>query len=132
MSYLAGLLFVFPAVVLSLSACGPSGRGARQLSENESGSTVELHTGDTLEVALSGNPTTGYQWEIASGDTKVIKWREKPEYRSDSAAVGSSGMFTFTFEAAAPGQTVLRLVYHRPFERNVPPARTFEFTVIVK
>jgi inhibitor of cysteine peptidase len=132
MSYLARLLAVVPAVVLALGACASSGRGPRQLSEKDSGSTVELRMGETLEVVLRGNPTTGYQWEIASGDTSVVKQRGKPEYRSDSAGIGSSGNFTFTFEAAAPGQTTLRLVYHRPFERNVPPARTFEITVVVR
>ncbi len=132
MSRLARLLVVVPAIVLPLGACGLSVRGPRQLSEKDSGRSVELRTGDTLEVVLSGNPTAGYQWEIASEDTNVLKRRGKPEYRSDSAAVGSGGKFIFTFEAAAPGQTVLRLVYRRPFERNVPPARTFETTAIVK
>lgn len=132
MRNLASLFVVVPAAILSLGACGPPAQGSRQFSENDSGSTVELRTGDTLKVMLGGNPTTGYQWEIASVDSNVVKQRGDPEYRSDSAAVGASGKFTFTFEAAAPGQTVLRLVYRRPFEKNVPPARTFEITAVVK
>jgi inhibitor of cysteine peptidase len=132
MRNLARLLVVVPAAVLSLRAFSTHVPGSRQFSENDSGSTVELRTGDTLAVMLSGNPTTGYQWEMASVDTNVLKQRGKPEYTSNSAAVGAGGKFIFAFEAAAPGQTVLRLVYRRPFEKNVPPASTFEITAVVK
>jgi predicted secreted protein len=36
------------------------------------------------------------------------------------------------FEAVAVGQTTLDLVYHRPWEKDVPPARTFGVTIVVK
>jgi predicted secreted protein len=46
--------------------------------------------------------------------------------------VGSGGTFIFTFEAAAPGEAALRLIYRRPFEKKAAPAEIFEVTVVVK
>ena len=116
-------------IVLSLSARGsPAGT---TLSEKDSGKTIELGVGDTLAVELEGNPTTGYLWEVASEDTTVLTL-VKDEYESDSDLAGSGGMFKFTFEAAAPGETTLLLVYRRPWEEDVDPIETFEVTVVVK
>jgi inhibitor of cysteine peptidase len=102
------------------------------LSEEDSGSTVEMQVGDTMEVVLEGNPTTGFTWETEAVDAAILNQLGEPEFESDSELVGSGGTFTFRFEAVASGQTVLTLVYHRPWETAVPPASTFEVTVIVQ
>jgi len=36
------------------------------------------------------------------------------------------------FHAIAAGTSHLKLIFHRPFEQNVPPLKTFEVTVITK
>ncbi|MEW6182112.1 MAG: protease inhibitor I42 family protein [Bacillota bacterium] len=102
------------------------------MTEKDSGRTVELQAGNTLEVVLSGKPTTGYGWEVASGDEAVIKQVGEPEYKADTARIGSDGKTTFHFKASAPGRTELKLVYRRPWEKNVPPEKTFEATVAVR
>jgi inhibitor of cysteine peptidase len=103
-----------------------------RLSEQDSGKTVELHAGDKLEVSLKGNPTTGYQWEMAAVDAAILKLVGEPEFNPDSSALGAGGKVTFRFEAVAAGQTTLQLIYHRSFEKNVPPIKTFKATVVVK
>ena len=128
------------AVTLLLSACSaapqsptPTGpASAKKIGEPDNGSTVTLHTGDQLDITLAANPTTGYQWEIAAGDAAVVKLVGGPEYAPGGSALGSGGKTTFHFEAVAPGQTTLKLIYHRPFEKNTPPVNTFEVTVVVK
>jgi len=105
------------------------------LSEEDSGTTVQLRVGDTMDVTLDGNPTTGFAWETAAVDVSVLKQLGEPEYVPDPhpvGLVGSGGRFTFRFEAVASGQTVLRLIYHRPWEKDVPPEKTFEVTVTVQ
>jgi inhibitor of cysteine peptidase len=103
-----------------------------RLSEEDAGSTVELRVGDTLEVVLDGNPTTGFLWETAAVDASVLKQLGEPEFEPDTALIGSGGKFTFRFEAAASGQTLLKLVYHRPWEKDIPPEKTFEVNVTVQ
>jgi inhibitor of cysteine peptidase len=102
------------------------------LGEKDAGRTVELRAGQALEITLPGNPTTGYLWEVASVDAAVLKAVGEPQFKADSSAVGSGGQITLRFEAASAGQTALQLIYHRSFEKDVPPAKTFEVTVVVK
>lgn len=132
-------LVVIPIAILLLSACGPSARGPIRLSEKDAGRTVELHTGDTLKVTMVEKPSTGYRWEVASGDTAILKQVGGREFRyhiiSELISIigvvgGDSGEATFHFEASASGQTVLKLVLQRP--RNIRPVQTFEVTVVVK
>jgi inhibitor of cysteine peptidase len=103
-----------------------------RLSEEDAGSTVELRVGDTMEVVLDGNPTTGFQWETVAMDTSVLKQLGEPGFEPYTALIGSGGKFTFRFEAVASGQTLLQLVYHRPWETDVPPEKTFEVNVTVQ
>lgn len=44
------------------------GSSTLTLREEDANGMVSLRVGDTLEVVLAGNPTTGYQWERESGD----------------------------------------------------------------
>ncbi len=113
-----------------IAACGaPS---ARTITEQEAGKTIEVSKGETITILLEGNPTTGYTWELASGDLSILKQVGEPAFTPDSQAAGSGGKVSLKFEAVATGKGVLQLVYHRPFEKDEPPVRTFEATVVVK
>jgi len=107
-------------------------QAAVTLSEEDAGSTVELRVGDTMEVVLDGNPTTGFSWETAAIDASVLKQLGEPGFEPYTNLIGSGGKFTFRFQAVSSGQTLLRLVYHRPWETEVPPEKTFEVTVVVQ
>ncbi len=62
------LSFIF--LIVSFSASPPV---SVKLTDNNQGRTVELCIGETLEVELRGNPTTGYVWDIASLDKEILK-----------------------------------------------------------
>lgn len=102
-----------------------------RLSESDSGKTVEVGVGDELEIVLPGTPTTGYVWEASSPDSNVLKLG-KADFITDNKAVGSGGMEVIRFHALAAGKSEVKLIFHRPFEHNVPPSKTFEVTVIIK
>lgn len=126
-------LLLVLGVTMVLSGCqNPFVTGPTQLTEKDAGRTVEMKAGDTLQVTLEGNPTTGYDWERASGDEAVLEQLGASTYKADSDLIGSGGQVTLRFEAVAAGQTTLQLVYHRPWETDEPPAETFEVTVVVK
>lgn len=103
-------------------------------NENDANSTVEMKSGDTLEITLKANPTTGYQWVITSVDSSLLI-NTDTEYKTSQTSrkiVGSGGKSIFRFKAKKSGKTDLRLIYHQPFEKNIPPVKTFQLTVIVK
>ena len=107
-------------------------QSAVTLREENAGSTAQLRVGEEMAVVLDGNPTTGFLWETEAVDASVVKKLGEPDFNPDTELLGSGGKFTFRFEAVASGQTLLRLVYHRPWETGVSPEKTFEVTVMVQ
>lgn len=121
----------FLFLVSLLAACGvPS--SSRTITEQEAGKTIEISKGETITVLLEGNPTTGYTWELASKDLSILKQVGEPAFTPDSQTAGSGGKVSLKFEAVTVGQGILQLVYHRSFEPDEPPVRTFEAIVVVK
>ena len=103
-----------------------------QIDGRAASSTVELNVGDQLAVMLKGNPTTGYLWETHAVDGAVLQPVGEADFSPDSEAMGAGGQVTLHFIALSPGQTTLQLVYHRSWEKDTPPAQTFEVDVTVK
>jgi len=124
------LLAVF-AVVLITAGCAANGKETKTIGESDAGKTVTLTVGDTLEVTLEGNPSTGFTWEAASLDTSILKQVGEPAFTPVSTLVGASGQVTLRFEAVGSGETTLHLIYHRSWETGVAPTRTFAVTVQV-
>lgn len=115
----------------ALAACGALGSNPVSLTGKDAGSTVHVKQGGTVQIALEGNPTTGYTWEVAPGSAAGLEQQGEPEFKADSSALGSGGMMTLRFKATQPGTTALKLIYHRTFEPNVAPLQTFEVTIVV-
>ena len=129
------LRLIVIAMIGLLCACGARSSpvvSTKQLTEADAGRSIELRVGDKLEITLPGNPTTGFQWEVSVGDITILQPSGEPKFEPSNSAVGSGGKITLRFEAVGTGQTGLKLIYHRPFEKDVPSAQTFEVTVTVK
>ncbi|MDQ1336481.1 MAG: inhibitor of cysteine peptidase, partial [Thermodesulfobacteriota bacterium] len=65
-------------LIVSFSASEPV---SVKLTDEDLGRTVELGIGETLEVVLSGNPTTGYVWDVASLDRDILKQVGETEFK---------------------------------------------------
>lgn len=118
--------------VLMLSHMDNTSAGeTMKLSENDAGKTVEMSVGDELEIAVPGNPTTGYVWEVSSHDANVLKLTNAGFY-ADNMAIGAGGVEIIKFHAIAEGKSELKLIFHRPFEHNMPPLKTFEATISIR
>ncbi|MGV8057055.1 MAG: protease inhibitor I42 family protein [Smithellaceae bacterium] len=103
------------------------------LTESANLRNIKMSRGDNLEITLEGNPTTGYIWEKVEGDSAILFQQGNYKYiPAKPSLVGSGGKFVFTFRGAAAGRTKLHVIYHRTFEKNTAPVKTFEITVIVK
>ncbi len=120
------------AFALALASCGSATNTEPvRITEADAGSTVELHQGQILDVALPGNPTTGYTWEVEPGAESVLQQQGEPTFEAESNLLGAGGVMTLTFEAIGRGEVTLSLIYHRTFEPGVAPLQTFEVTVVV-
>ena len=124
-------MYALPIIflVVSFSSTAPA---SVKLCEKDTGQTVEMSVGDVLEVALKGNPTMGYTWSAAFPDKGILKQVGETKFEPDRKTRGSGGNIILSFEAAKVGKISLKLIYHRPFEKNKPPIKTFEVKVIIR
>ncbi len=125
-------LFICLMIGAALAACGALGSDPLSLTKKDAGSTVHVKQGGTVQIALEGNPTTGYTWELAPGSGAGLTQQGEPEFKADSNALGSGGIMTLRFQATQAGTSTLKLIYHRTFEPNVAPLDSFEVTVVVE
>jgi len=105
-----------------------------ELGDNDNGGTIHVRPGDTVQIKLRSNPTTGYSWALTDKlDEKVLKPNGN-EYKVNDhpeGMVGVGGNDTWTFQALAAGKTEIVLGYARPWEKDKEPAKTFKTTVMV-
>jgi predicted secreted protein len=111
---------------------GQAGGAITELTEEQNGGIVALIVNDIVRVQIDGNPTTGFIWETENLDANLLEQIGEAEFTSKSNVPGGGGMFTFTFKALDAGVTHLRLIYHRPFEKDIPPAQIFDVTVDIQ
>jgi len=100
-----------------------------RLSAKDEGRQVELKERQLLVISLEGNPSTGYMWEVEEGSEKIIRQVGEIEFQPESDLLGAPGKQILRFQAVGPGQTALKLVYRRPWEKGVEPAKTFSLQV---
>lgn len=125
-----GLLF---CVSLALAAAGcHSMAGQTILTEENNGQTISVAAGSEIVVKLEGNITTGYSWSVQNLDAQYLHQQGEEEYKSDSDLIGAGGISTFTFKTIHSGQTTLKLIYSRPFEKDTPPEKVFEISVVIQ
>lgn len=96
----------------------------------DNGHTVELEMDSPFEIALAGNPSTGYIWQVVEIDTNVVKQIGEPTYESSGNLEGSGGTYTFRFQTVNYGESDLTLVYCRPFEPDKSLVKTFRMKII--
>ena len=126
---LIGALVIFVLLVIIWIAYAP---GEKQLTEADNGKTIEVTVGPVVAVTLTANPTTGYTWAVAEPtDEQIVRQTGEIEFVPESEALGAGGVQIIRFEVVGAGQTTLKLIYHRPWER-VEPLQTFSATLIVQ
>lgn len=104
------------------------------LTESDNGKEVSVKKGQMITVRLEANPTTGYGWEVSEIDPQVLTQNGEKTYEQASQSknlVGGGGWETFTFTAQQTGETTLKLIYRRSWEKGVEPIKTFEVKIRV-
>lgn len=113
------------------------GRGKMlRANESDNGRTVKLAAGESLEIALAENPTTGYRWQRAkqaAGDVGSPCPFAKDDFEPDRAGMpGAGGTHRWQFHAVEPGVCEIELEYRRSWEKDKLPERTFRIHVEVR
>jgi len=121
--------FVSLTTLLALSLAGCSTASSKttqpdevQLTDANNGGQVTVKVGQTINLQLDANPSTGFGWEVSQLDTMLLA--DLP------AEAGGWEYFHFTMQQK--GETTLKLIYHRSWEKGVEPAKTFEVKIQIE
>jgi inhibitor of cysteine peptidase len=131
-------LLIAACLCLSLTACHNATSPTLPtltLQKQAHSKSFDLKVGQILELVLGANPSTGFIWEIETIDSASLRQQGDPEFIphcDDDNMVGCGGTMIFRFQAIFPKDSVLRLIYHRPWEKETPPADVFEVTIFVE
>lgn len=93
---------------------------------------IRLSVGQTQDLTLSENPSTGYSWAI---DTSASKGLGKVVAVDDAghtpgaAMPGAPGTHRWTIRGLAHGTATLVLLYKRPWEKSVGETRQYRIDV---
>lgn len=98
------------------------------ITDADNDGAVQVAAGGVIEVELSGNPTTGYIWQVTANDESILLPLGYA-FTPDSDAAGAGGVETFSFQVMAPGVVDLAFANSRPWETDVEPAQTFAISV---
>lgn len=142
------LVPVLAAVLVGLPGCAPAASGpvtpaapvmpvpplpqTVRLDQDDDGSVVNLNVGDTLEITLPGNPSTGYAWQPEIDPWPTLGSLGEPEFQAQGTGLGAGGLVTLVYQASQPGQVELTLLYQRPSSPPDPDAQEFDVTVVVQ
>jgi inhibitor of cysteine peptidase len=125
----------FALGALWVPAAHAEARKIVRADDSFNGHQVELQVGETLEISLSENASTGFRWmappAFQRGLGKILHAAE-PVPEAASGPPGKPGVRRFSFEAVHPGTVELELYYRRPWETAQPPARKFQIRVRVR
>jgi inhibitor of cysteine peptidase len=79
-----------------------------RVSVRDAGQNVDLKTGDSLQVELASNPSTGYRWERSLlPELGVLENLGEEQRAANTGLLGSGGITVFTFQAIGTGTTNL-------------------------
>ena len=128
------LLMLLPILLTACQTTGESGSVNGPVLDKQHRT---LAVGESTRVLLVSNKTTGFEWSInqpASMGMDRIAITDSGYATGDASdgMVGAPGRQWWLIKGVKPGEAIIRLVYHRPWEKDVAPARQAVFTIDVR
>lgn len=123
------------ALLFLVAGCIEPAAAEVSVMADDDGRTITLQKGQSMQVTLPSNPSTGYSWKIHQVAEKILARQGESTFteRADcrEGMTGCGGVQSLRFRAASEGQTALEMVYKRSFG-EAGPANWFNLTVEVQ
>ena len=109
-------------------------QGSEQKSFSNPDQPIDVPVGQEFKIVLDANPTTGFEWQLASplDETLVTLVGNAYTVASTPGRTGTGGKHTWTFMPVRQGHTVIGLKYLRSWEKGVDASKKVIFTVIIR
>jgi len=114
-------IFATALIVLGIALVITSGMGTKGPEEPQ----IVARAGQTFSVTLESNPSTGYRWQLAKPvDNSIITLVSSDYVVGEGELIGAGGEEIWTFKVIKSGRARIYFKYVRPWEKDVPPAKT--------
>jgi inhibitor of cysteine peptidase len=101
------------------------------IAEKDNGRTVDIRLGESVQINLPENATTGYRWAIDHYDEEFIEAiATEPHYTAN--AIGSGGEVAFIFQGKKIGTGEIVLKYWRHWEGDLSITSRFYLRLNVR
>jgi|SRR5580692_9505617 inhibitor of cysteine peptidase len=127
------LLFLFLLVALAF-AFHPQRLFAanKVVTDDDKGGDVQIKLGDTLEVRVASDPSTGYMWYVHPKSTALLKLTGQTQTKAAEPGVGRPIVQVFTFQPKRVGDGILLLRYARAWEKPALGEEQFTLHVVIE
>jgi predicted secreted protein len=115
-------------------AIAVGGCGSDDPDTYEPGEPISAEVGESFEIVLDSNATTGYEWQLAGRPPGDVVSFDGSAYELDPGSEdreGGGGAQTLTFTAVGEGETTIDLEYVFTGGEQREPATTASSEVIV-
>lgn len=102
----------------------------QSIDETFNGRETKIQVGETLQIALDENRTTGFRWKVRSAGEPACRLTED-RFEPPGKLPGGAGVHHWRFQATQPGDGTIELDYVRPWDEDAAPARSFTLLVHV-
>ena len=117
-----------PTLPLPLTAEAPN----TLLEPTDPTRPVTVKAGETFELAVPSNPSTGYRWNIIPElDEDIVQFVEQNYIGEQPVMPGSGGVDVWTFQAVNTGDTKVVLGYYPPANDH-DPEKVVTFSIHVQ
>ena len=95
--------------------------------------TLTLNLGDTLQISLGSNPSTGFRWtpQMQITDATVLAQAGHEVLGPSVARPGAAGREVWALQEIGPGATTVSTTYGRPWSGGEKDSWTFSAEVTV-
>ncbi|MDD3471393.1 MAG: protease inhibitor I42 family protein [Syntrophaceae bacterium] len=92
-------------------------------------SKIDVRVGESFDVKLDTNPSTGYQWDPIF-DSQFVKLKSSSVEPSPGKLLGAPTVVYFNFEALKAGETYLKFNYKRKWEPDPVRTQTMRVNIV--
>jgi predicted secreted protein len=127
---------IFAAALAGLSGCAATRQGeVVRVEAEDSERSIELQTGQVLEIVLQAFPGRGLTISLGSVVTPTLVQAGRPTFHDDTIRGGVSGTGsyeTWRFRAVQPGEVDVRMDYRLQWQATGEPTRSVNYHVTVR
>jgi inhibitor of cysteine peptidase len=92
-------------------------------------STIDTKIGDTFQINLTSNPSTGYSWKIEKLDQSILKFIKEDFLPCAYSAEGTSTTQSLEFKALKAGSSIIELSYEQSWDTSDAQVKAFRIDI---